>query len=138
MKKLFHKIVAALMAMVVLVSTMSFTVDMHYCGNTLVDVALYKEAKTCGMGQQVSNSITCSIMAKKSCCTDKQLTFDGQDELQNSFDKITLKQQAFVAMFYYSYINLFEGLENNVISFREYPPPFLIKDIHVLNETFLI
>ncbi len=127
------------MAMVVLISTMSFTLDMHYCGNTLVDVALFKEAKTCGMEQQVSNSIACSIMAKKSCCTDKQLTFEGQDELKNSFDKITLEQQTtFVAIFYYSYVNLFEGLENNVIPFKEYPPPFLVKDIQVLNETFLI
>ncbi len=138
MKKFIHKISAVLMALIVMASTMSFTLDMHYCGNTLVDVALFKEAKTCGMEQQMSDSIACSILAKKSCCTDKQLTFEGQDELQNSLDKITLEQQVFVAIFYYSYINLFEGLENNVIPFKEYPPPLLVKDIYVLNETFLI
>ena len=138
MKKVTHKISAIIMATVVLVSTMSFTIDMHYCGNTLVDVALYKEAKSCGMEQGVSDSSGCAILIKKGCCTDKQLTLEGQDELQTSFDKITLEQQIFVASFYYSYINLFEGLENNIVPLEEYPPPLLVKDIQVLNETFLI
>ncbi len=126
------------MAIIVLLSTMSFTLDMHYCGNTLVDVALFKEAKTCGMKQQISDTMICAMMTKKNCCTDKQLIFEGQDKLQNSFDTITLKQQNFAVIFYYSYINLFEEIENHITPFIEYPPPFLIKDIHLLNETFLI
>lgn len=138
MKKILHKISALIMAMIVLFATMSFTIDMHYCGKTLVDVALFKEAKTCGMEQGTSKSSSCAIMIKKGCCTDKQLTFEGQDELQTSFDKITLEQQVFVTSFYYSYVNLFEGLENNIVPLEEYPPPLLVRDIHVLNETFQI
>ena len=37
MKKFLHKSMAILMAVVVLFTTMSFTVDMHYCGDSLVD-----------------------------------------------------------------------------------------------------
>ncbi|WP_108869212.1 HYC_CC_PP family protein [Aquimarina aquimarini] len=138
MKEIIQKISAVCMTLVVLFSTMSFTIDMHYCGTTLVDIALYKEAKTCGMKQQVSDKSTCSILLKKSCCSDKQLTIDGQDELQNSFDSLTFEQQVFISSFYYSFIDLFEGLEANIVPFKEHSPPFLVKDIHILNETFLI
>ncbi|WP_109299178.1 hypothetical protein [Aquimarina sp. AU474] len=138
MKKVIHNIAAVLLAFVVLFSTMSFTVNMHYCGNTLMNVALYKEAKSCSMEMQQMQPPSDFHVMKKSCCTDKQLNFEGQDELKTSFDKLTFDQQTFITTFFYSYVNLFEGLEENVIPFKEYPPPLLVKDIQVLYETFLI
>ncbi|GAA4278335.1 HYC_CC_PP family protein [Aquimarina mytili] len=139
MKKYFNTILAVVMSFVVLCSTMSFTINMHYCGKTLVDVAVFKEAKTCGMEmQQTLNSFDNNIVKKKGCCTDKQLAYEGQDELKVSIDKLTFEQQIFIASLYISYIDLFEGLEQNIVPFKEYPPPFLVKDIHVLHETFLI
>ena len=41
MKQLLNKILSLSMAFVVLFSTMSLTVDMHYCGDTLVDTAIF-------------------------------------------------------------------------------------------------
>jgi len=138
MKQLIHKIVSLLMAFVVLFSTMSFTIDMHYCGDTLVDTAIFKKAKTCGMELQkeIQNS-TCSI-TKKNCCSDKQINIEGQDELQISFDSLSLDQQVFVASFVYSYINLFEGIEENITSFSEYPPPLIVRSIYKLDEVYII
>jgi len=49
-----------------------------------------------------------------------------------------LDQQVFVASFVYSYAHLFEGLAENVIPFRDYSPPPLIRDIQILDQTFLI
>ena len=77
------------MAFVVLFSTMSFTINMHYCGNTLVDTAIFKKAKNCGMDMQNSTTKECS-MTKKNCCSDKQIFVDGQDELKISFNQKTL------------------------------------------------
>ena len=45
MKQFSHKIMALVMAFVVLFSTMSFTVNMHYCGDTLVETAIFHKAK---------------------------------------------------------------------------------------------
>ncbi len=137
MKRIICNISAILMAFVVLLSTMSFTLDMHYCGNTLVDVALFKEAKVCSMEQQGAVTSSCATI-KKSCCTDKQFTFEGQDELKISFEKISFEQQTLVAVFYYTYLNLFKESEYTSIPFDEYPPPIIVRDIHLLNETFLI
>jgi hypothetical protein len=116
------------MAIVVLFSTMSFTIDMHYCGDTLVETTIFHKAKGCGMEMEKPSSEGCSI-TKKNCCDDKQLVIDGQDELKLNFDKLTFEQQQFVASFIYTYINLFEGLDKNVSSFDEYKPPLVVRQI---------
>jgi len=137
MKETFLKSVSMLMAVVVAFSTMSFTVDMHYCGDTLVDSAIFHNAETCGMEMENPSTEGCAI-TKKDCCNDEQINIDGQDELNVSFNTLTFDQQLFVASFVYSYINLFEGLEENVTSYRDYAPPLVIKQIFKLDETYLI
>ena len=125
------------MAFVVLFSTMSFTVNMHYCGGTLVETAVFNKAEGCGMEMEKTSTDGCEI-TKKNCCDDKQLIVDGQDELQLQADNISFEQQVFIASFVYTYINLFEGLNKNVSSFEEYKPPLVIKQIFKLDETYLI
>ena len=137
MKQVFHKIMAVVMAFVVLLSTMSFTMNMHYCGDTLVETALFHKAKGCGMEMEKPSAEGCAI-TKKNCCDDKQITVEGQDELQVQVDKITFEQQVFIASFVHTYINLFEGLDNNVSSYEEYKPPIVIRRIYKIDETYLI
>src|SRR5210317_1094000 len=137
MKKVFHKIMSLFLAFVVLFSTMSFTVNMHYCGDTLVETAIFKKAKGCGMEMEKPSTEGCSI-TKKNCCDDEQLAIEGQDELQLQVDKITFEQQLFIASFVYTYINLFEGYNEDINSFREYKPPLVKRRIYKLDETYLI
>ncbi|MFD2727356.1 HYC_CC_PP family protein [Hyunsoonleella rubra] len=137
MKQVFHKIMSFLMAFVVLFSTMSFTIDMHYCGDTLVETAVFHKAKGCGMEMQNPSSSDCSV-TKKNCCTDEQITIEGQDELKISFDKLTFDQQVFIASFISTYIDLFEGLNENVSSYEEYKPPLVIRQLYKIDETYLI
>lgn len=125
------------MAFVVLFSTMSFTVNMHYCGDTLVESAIFQKAKGCGMEMEKPSTEECSI-TKKNCCDDKQLAIEGQDELQLQVDKITFEQQVFIASFVYTYINLFEGLDSNVSTYEEYKPPLVIRQLYKIDETYLI
>ena len=138
MKSFFHKIVSVCLATLVLFTTMSFTVDMHYCGETLVDFSLSQSAHTCGMETEQPTDDCETGILEDSCCTDKQIVIEGQDDLKISFDTLNFEQQTFVATFFYTYINLFEGLDTNVIPFRDYKPPLLIRDIQKLHETYLI
>ncbi|NIK93462.1 hypothetical protein GZ212_14970 [Mangrovimonas sp. CR14] len=124
------------MAMVVLFSTMSFTVNMHYCGDKLVETAVFHKVKGCGMEMEKPASDGCDI-TKKSCCNDKQLVVDGQDELQ-TIDKVSFEQQVFITSFIYSYINLFEGIDENVTSYVAYKPPLVVRQIFKIDETYLI
>ena len=125
------------MAFVVLFSTMSFTVNMHYCGDTLVETAVFQKAKGCGMEMQQPSTEGCSI-TKKNCCNDEQLVVDGQDELQLQVDTITFEQQVFLTSFVYAFSNLFEISEENVTSFEAYRPPLVIRQLYKLDETYLI
>jgi len=137
MKQFIHKIASVLMAFGVLFSTMSFTIDMHYCGDTLVDTAVFSKAKTCGMESMETSSCE-TPQLKKKCCSEEQISFEGEDELQLTFEDINFNQQVFVSSFVYTYINLFKGLEENIIPLQDYSPPLVVKDILLLDEQFLI
>jgi len=137
MKEVFSKITAILMASVVLFSTMSFTINMHYCGDILVDTAIFSEAEGCGMEMNHSTSSEETI-SKKDCCSETIISIDGDEEFTTTFEELTFKQLTLVATFVYTYINLFEATEDNSTSFLKYSPPLVVKDIQLLDEQFLI
>lgn len=75
---------------------------------------------------------------KTSCCSEKTEIIKGQDTAEKAHKTLESHQIVFLQAFVYSYVNLFEGLETHIIPFRDYTPPFLVRDISILNETFLI
>ncbi len=126
------------MALVVLFSTFSFTVDQHYCGDFMVDYSFFGKAKSCGMENQQASGSHENHVEKKGCCADETLSILGQHDLKLSLQKLSFEQHQFVFSLVYSYLDLFEGLQENIVPFIHYPPPLLVKDIHVLDQTFLI
>ncbi|MEE9302319.1 MAG: hypothetical protein V3U84_00905 [Thiotrichaceae bacterium] len=140
MKEFLRKTVSMTMALLVLFSTMSFSVDMHYCGDDLVDFSFSDKVDTCMMKADISKSSSeCAVMdVKMDCCSDVEVVIEGQDDLKISFDQLTFDQQLFVASFVYTYINMFEGFDENRIPFKDKSPPPLIRDIQILDQTFLI
>ena len=140
MKKIPYKIVAILMSFVVLFSTTSFAVTTHFCGEALVDFSIFDKASSCGMEntETISKSFSDCSVKKKDCCTDEQIMIDGQSEVQLQIDKISFKQQVFIASLLYSYINLFEGSHKNVNFYSPYKPPLVIRQLYKIDETYLI
>lgn len=130
MKEAFRQISSFMLAMLVMFSTMSFTVEKHFCGDYLVDKAVFSEVKTCGMQMDA--------MAEGHCCTNEKTSVEGQDELKISFDSFDFQQQIFLTTFTFSYFNLFEAEPQQVIPFREYTPPLLVYDIQLEDQVFLI
>ncbi|WP_330441470.1 HYC_CC_PP family protein [Flavobacterium sp. C4GT6] len=139
MKKCFHKISSFCLALIVLLSTVSFTVDSHYCGDTLVDSSLFGHVETCGMEIQQSKAFSseCNI-SKKDCCNDVHVTVKGQETYKTSFDKLEKSQQLFVAAFIHTYILLFVEPQTDFNSYKDYTPPPLVRDVQVLDQIFLI
>jgi len=119
-----------------LFSTFSFTVEKHYCGNTLVDVSVFTETQKCAMENL---EIELEAITKKPCCKDTVDFIPGQDELSvKSFEDFQTDQQLFIASFVYFYINLFEGLPQQVVPHKDYSPPNFVADIQVLDQVFII
>ncbi|MFV8836784.1 HYC_CC_PP family protein [Salinimicrobium soli] len=131
MKKLIQKTGSLLMALLVLFSTMSFTVDKHFCGSILVDQAVFSKAESCGMEHA-------GDMTGENGCKDQKVSVEGQKDLKISFNDLDLHQQVFLASFTYTFVELFEEVPQQAIPFSDYSPPLLVYDIHLLDETFLI
>lgn len=124
------------MAVLVLFSTVSFTVEKHFCGDVLIDAAVFSEADKCKME---TFEIEQSKITKKHCCKDVLEVLQGQDQLKLSqFEDITFEQQVFVISYLYSYIHSLEDLPKLIIPHKDYSPPNLIEDIQILDEVFLI
>lgn len=123
------------MAVVVLCSTTSFTIDKHYCGKILVDVAINKGAKKCAMEQFLETSG--NQITKPSCCTDEHLVFLGQDELKKNID---LDVQIY-ATFPASVISkdvVFRIESQRYVPLGNHDPPERDIPLHILYESFLI
>lgn len=139
MKKVLFNIVSVTMAVLLLASTISWKVEKHYCLGHLMDIALFTSAQDCGM-EVVSQSDESGdhVEDSNSCCDDEIIITEGQDDLvfhDNDFD---LAQQFFVFAYAYSYFNLFGNKFEEKRSFDHYPPPIIVKNIHVLDEVYLI
>lgn len=132
-KQMLHKGFSILLAVLVLFSTVSFTVEKHFCGDTLIDVAVFSEAHKCGIEMNEA------VVAEKHCCKDIVEVVVGQDQLKfSSFEDLDFKQLQFIASFVCTYSNLFENLPKQIIPHKDYSPPNLFLDIQLLNDTFLI
>lgn len=130
-----HKIISTALAVLVLFSTFSFTVEKHYCGDRLVDIAVFSEVKGCGMEMKTKTAST----LKTSCCKDVVDIIEGQDELKvTSFNDLEDPQRLFLSTFIYTYNLNFESLPKQIIPHKDYSPPNIIRDIQLLDDVFLI
>lgn len=128
------------MALLVLFTTTSFSVGMHFCGDHLMDFSLSGNVERCMMQPKVSHDMDhCPMMEMKmDCCSDLELSVAGQDDLQPTFDQLTFDQQVFLTTFAYGYLHVFESIHQEKITFKDYSPPPLIRDVQILDQTFLI
>ncbi len=126
------------MAFVVMLSTVSFTVDMHFCGDSLVSLTLLKEAKSCGMEMQ-EHTVSCEEMiAANSCCKDKEFVKEGQKELKKSYQQFAAERITVLFPHFFTYLHNIIIPENKPLRLEDYSPPLLNEDLKILYETFLI
>ena len=136
MKHIFRQIVSAVMAILVLASTVSWTVDKHICMGRVMDISLFTKAKDCGMEAAVSALDDQNI--QNPCCDDESFTIKGQDKLKLTWNDLQLDHQYFLVSFMQSYVELLVPVDEIPVPNEQYPPPKLVKDIHVLDQVFLI
>ena len=126
-----HKIFSMLMAFLVLFSTVSFTVEKHFCGDNLIDTAVFTKVQVCGMEMSSSE--------KKQCCKDELEVIKGQDKLKLSkFEELPVHHQELTASFAHSFLNLFESIDKEIVPHKDYSPPNLVADLQVLDQVYII
>ena len=138
MKQIFKNLAALGLSALVLFSTVSFSVGMHFCGSNLVDVALNEEAHGCGMDKGAASPEDTLAKAGWQCCADVLMAVDGQEELQ--LPAIHLPHSAPVAILSPTWIPeaYLDDTSGNEGHTPWYSPPPIVRDIPVLHQTFLI
>ena len=133
---LIHKITSATLSILVLLSTFSLTIEKHFCGDTLVDVAIFTDVEKCGMDGASDDH---SERLEKSCCKNEVDIIENINVLSNKdLEDVEEVQKHFLLAFSYTFIHRFEVSSKLKTSSEWYKPPLLIKDIQVLDETYLI
>ena len=133
---LIHKLGSVAMTFFVLMSTFSFPVKKHFCGDTLIDVAIFSQVKTCGMEV---NDMARVASEENPCCNDELEIVKGQDQLKKTtFEDFQMVPQVFLRPCIISYFDLYESSSEQTFSHKNYSPPNLISDIHILDQVFLI
>lgn len=132
MKSFCSKILSFSLAVLLLFSTLSFTVGTHYCGNILVDKAVLTKAEPCEMHQKNPSE------EESECCDDEVEIIQGQDQLKIQSSDFELPHPVFVEAFVFTFFSTpsFEAEVNTTI--YEDPPPLLQRDFQTLYQVFLI
>ena len=140
MRSVKQKTGAVLLAFLLLFSTLSFAVEMHYCGDHLVDLGIFRKASTCMMQANMPHMDSISSVDEEmmDCCSEIQLVVEGQEDLNASFETLDLNQQVFLISFAYTFVLQPELSKEEPINALRHPPPKLVEDLYLLNETFLI
>jgi len=77
-------------------------------------------------------------MKLMNCCTDQEISQEGQDELAVSWSSLDLEQQQFIVALTFSYLDYYTSLPKQTIPYSDYVPPLITYDRQVMWETFLI
>ncbi len=140
MVQFIHKIIAFILALIVIFSSLSFTVEKHVCGGEIVDVSYIGNAESCGMENENdcdNNDFSHKNFSKKSCCDDISEYIQGNNIEQPAVKNLELDKVQFILAFTFSYISSF-GDNIKFINFKDYYPPLFNRDIQVFYQTFLI
>lgn len=134
-KLTLHKMISISMALLVMLSTLSITVEKHFCGDFLIDVSVFSEADKCGAEMMPSET---NEIQKKSCCKDTIDLVEGQDELLLNSVLENDQHQDLIVAFIYVFSGIYDYLPKQQIPNYNYEPPDLVFDIQVLGEVFII
>jgi len=137
MKNLLLKLFSVSMALLLLLSTISWTVEKHLCMGRVMDIALFDHAEDCGMEAGLA-LLDESSQITKHCCDNESVTMQGQDTLNLDIFHFDFSHQVFLISFTTSYLGLFQETPDRNIVFDFYPPPILAKDLNILHQVFLI
>jgi hypothetical protein len=152
-KKFTYRTLSLLMAFLVFTSSVSFAIDVHFCGGQIQSVNIFGEAKTCSMKEQSTETTSkhkccekkneqasqCKMKSeKKDCCHNEQFVFEQDNDLKPSVNStVNLENINPVLVYVLVSQHLFE-FDTKPTFYSYYDPPLLPQDILVQQQVFRI
>lgn len=129
------------MSLFILVSSINWSVNFHYCGDTWVNFSFIGEAESCGM-EELDEVCTYSRpgtpVMNKNCCSNIDLIFEGEETARrfiseiDAFRFVYLTYSTFNLELKSSYLDLFSNPH------FESSPPWLHEEIITIFQVYLI
>ncbi len=147
------KLLALSLALLLLLSSVNVSIDLHFCQSHLKSFSLIGKAKNCH--ELAKEKASCphhkkdlALTGGTSCAEDQEMkdccrnqTIHVQSEIDEPilhFDFFTPKLQNFVVALVFTLFSDFLNQEQEFIPFAHYKPPLIQKDLPVLFESFLL
>jgi len=149
-RSLSHRTAAILMALLIMLSSTGFSMDVHYCQDQLKSVSLFGKAKSC---HEKQSTLAChqtkkschqeedgiSKADKDNCCHNEAVVIEKSDLDATATQIATLQDihldfvAALIAVYVFNY-----DVQVDYQSYVQYKPPLPDRDVQILYQTFLI
>lgn len=133
--KALKSIFSVLLALIVLVSTTSFTIDKHLCMGRVQSVAILHDAAPCPMEMMAQAGMN----TMDGCCQDTQTVIEGNDLQVKTLKPVAIEYQSLWVATLEHVIETFDLQSAQTYpAFLSYKPPLIEREIPVLVQSFLI
>ncbi|MGV8946275.1 MAG: HYC_CC_PP family protein [Lutibacter sp.] len=140
MKKIISNIAVFFLAVLVLFSSVSFTVEKHLCRGQVFSESVFGKAKDCGMNEECCKEENNNFYVSKITCCDDEIQFiNGSVFEEEPALKLNNSQQNFTVF------NLIDSVilsqkekEKESTRFKNYLPPPNTHNFYILYEIFRI
>ena len=127
---MFRKITHILFAILLLITTMGFSVSKHYCGSRLVSISINSTAESCCADKKTSN-----------CCHNETEFFQFDKDFTSPVIVENNQIQELDILFPSMFVYLLDRsmiFESEILNFAESPPPPNLHTKLSLFQTYLI
>lgn len=154
-----YRVFSLFMALLILVSSTGFSIDLHFCQGQLKSFSLWGDAKPCH-GMEVPVAV-CSLKknTKKSCCQSKAIQQINKDivdcekdccsnqkiEISADLDADKIKTTilsytslSFVVAYVQAFAPSLPDVFKSFVPHQNYRSPLLFKDLAILIQQFLL
>lgn len=125
---MFKKIIHIIIAGLIFVSTTGFTLNMHYCHDQLIDLALFSPAQSCC---DTGNKVPCDTdnsVSKMNHCEDVSLIVESIDDYVGSSYTVSFENdQSIDLLLTASILFSFQGSNDEIVveaPWHKEPPPY--------------
>ena len=138
MREIGLKIASLFMTLVLLVSTMSFSIKKNYCTDTSTSTVLvlsdnFNQAECSAFEEE------CCASKSESCCSYEYFIVEGQHELlMNSLGNSTFLPQVYNIPSVNPILGNYKSQRSQIVPFKEYSAPILVVETTLLNQVFRI
>ena len=135
-----YRVISLLLASMMFLTSMTYSVDLHYCKGLLKSFSLIGEAKSCHSGTRQCKNHPVADVDDRGCCSSQHVIVDDLDENYPSPSIIEYSdiEMPLVAVAYLLLASCsIEGDSELNISF-DTGPPQLSREFYVLYETYLL